>query len=113
SQFKKAAPGPQRMRLEKYMRVVRCPACGGHRLNPQARAVRVGGRTLVELGGTPIGDLVPWFDDYERDLSPVSRAIAGELLKEIRSPRVPAQRRAALPDARPRRADALRRRGAA
>src|SRR5438094_2398817 len=73
------------MQLEKYMRVVKCPACNGHRLNPQARAVKVGGRTLVELGGTSIGDLVPLFDRYEGELSPVSKVIAGELLKEIRS----------------------------
>src|SRR5205085_10423674 len=85
SQFKKTAAGPRRMQLEKYMRVVRCPACNGHRLNPQARAVKVGGRTLVELGGTSIGELVPWFDRYEGELPPVSRVIAGELLKEIRS----------------------------
>src|SRR5205814_9813171 len=50
SQFKKTAAGPRRMQVEKYMRVVRCPACQGQRLNPQARAVRVAGKTLVEVG---------------------------------------------------------------
>ena len=84
AQFKKTAAGPRRMQLEKYMRVVRCPACLGERLNPQARAVRVGGRTLVEIGRAAIGELVPWFDEYERALSPTERVIAGELLKEIR-----------------------------
>jgi excinuclease ABC subunit A len=85
SQFKKTAAGPRRVQLEKYMRVVKCPACSGHRLNAQARAVKVGNKTLVELGGTSIGDLVPWFDRYESELPPTSRVIAGELLKEIRS----------------------------
>ena len=85
SQFKKAAPGPQRMRLEKYMRQVRCPACHGQRLNPQARAVRVGGKSLVELGASPIGELVPWFDGYESKLTDIPRTIAGGLLKEIRA----------------------------
>ncbi|WP_439620378.1 excinuclease ABC subunit UvrA [Gemmata sp.] len=84
SQFKKTAAGPRRMQLEKYMRVVRCPACHGERLNPQARAVRVGDRTLVELGHTSIGELVPWFDTYEKTLTPTAKVIAGELLKEIR-----------------------------
>jgi excinuclease ABC subunit A len=84
SQFKKTAAGPRRVQLEKYMRVVRCPACHGERLNPQARAVRVGGKTLVELGHTSVGDLVPWFDAYEKTLDPTARVIAGELLKEIR-----------------------------
>ncbi len=85
SQFKKATAGPRRMQLEKYMRVVKCPACHGLRLNPQARAVKVGDRTLVELGRMPVGDLVPWFDRYFEGLSDTHRVIAGELLKEIRA----------------------------
>jgi excinuclease ABC subunit A len=85
AQFKKTAAGPRRMQLEKYMRMVRCPACAGQRLNPQARAVRVGGRTLVELGHTPIGDLMPWFNEYEKDLPDTARVVASELMKEIRA----------------------------
>ena len=84
AQFKKTAAGPRRVQLEKYMRVVRCPACNGQRLNPQARNVRVNGKTLIEVGHTPLGDLVPWFDEYGANLSPVAKTIAGELLKEIR-----------------------------
>ncbi|WP_149112938.1 excinuclease ABC subunit UvrA [Limnoglobus roseus] len=85
SQFKKATAGPRRMQLEKYMSVMKCPACNGQRLNPQARSVRVGSRTLIELGKMPIGDLVPWFDAMEGELSAVQRHICGELLKEIRA----------------------------
>ncbi len=85
SQFKKATAGPRRMQLEKYMRVQNCDACHGERLNPQARAVRVGDKTLVEVGHMPIGDLVPWFGVMEKSLNDVQRFIAGELLKEIRS----------------------------
>src|SRR5208283_5046857 len=57
------------------------------RLNPQARAVRVGGKTLVELGAQPIGELAAWFEvegPLERSLQPIQRAIAGEVLKEVR-----------------------------
>ncbi|OWK47261.1 excinuclease ABC subunit UvrA [Fimbriiglobus ruber] len=85
SQFKKAAGGPRRMQLEKYMRVVRCPVCAGQRLNAQARAVRVGDKTLVEVGHMSVGDLLPWFDTFEKHLTPLQRTIAGELLKEIRA----------------------------
>ena len=84
AQFKKTAAGPRRMQLEKYMRVVRCPACNGQRLNPQARHVRVNGKTLIEVGHTPLGELVPWFDEYGANLSHIAKTIAGELLKEIR-----------------------------
>jgi excinuclease ABC subunit A len=82
--FKKTAAGPRRLQLEKYMRVVPCATCGGKRLNAQARAVKVGGKTLVEIGGMPIGDLVPWFAEMESSLDPIRRHIASELLKEIR-----------------------------
>src|SRR5262249_44650849 len=86
--FKKTAAGPRRLQLEKYMRVVPCPACRGRRLNPQARAVRVGGQTLVDMAAMPLGDLAQWLDPrtgpLEKSLSPVQRAIAGEVLKEIR-----------------------------
>lgn len=82
--FKKVASGPRRMQLEKYMRVARCTTCGGHRLNKQARSVKVGNKTLVEIGSLPIGDLVPWFSAMEAGLSAVQRFIASELLKEIR-----------------------------
>ena len=61
SSFKKAAAGPRRLQLEKYMRVVRCPTCQGQRLNAQARAVRVSGKTLVEVCAMPVGDLARWF----------------------------------------------------
>ncbi len=88
SGFKKTAAGPRRMQLEKYMRVVRCPACQGQRLNPQARAVRVGGKTLVELCAMPVGDLAAWFapesGEMEKQLTPIQHTIAAEVLKELR-----------------------------
>jgi excinuclease ABC subunit A len=88
SSFKKTAAGPRRLQLEKYMRVVRCPSCQGQRLNPQARAVRVGGKTLVEVCALPIGELADWFDPdrgpLEKGLTPTKRTIAQEVLKEIR-----------------------------
>ncbi len=113
SSFKKTAAGPWRLQMEKYMRVVRCPACQGQRLNPQARAVRVGGKTLVEVCATPIGNLAKWFGmadesvtlsgdgnsprrsttspphhlttgPLEKSLTPIQRTIASDLLKEIR-----------------------------
>lgn len=82
--FKKTAAGPRRLQLEKYMRVVPCGTCGGKRLNAQARAVKIGGKTLVDIGSMPIGDLVPWLAEMDSGLDPVRRHIASELLKEIR-----------------------------
>src|SRR5262249_15076509 len=73
----------------KYMRVVRCPRCKGQRLNAQARAVRVGGKTLVEVCAVPVGDLAAWLDPehgpLDQALDPLQRTIAAEVLKEIRA----------------------------
>jgi excinuclease ABC subunit A len=85
SQFKKATAGPRRAQLEKFMRTVKCPSCHGQRLNAQARHVRVGGKSLVEIGGMPVGEVVPWLNAYSDGLNPIQRTIAGELLKEIRA----------------------------
>src|SRR5262249_16006574 len=86
--FKKTAAGPRRLQLEKYMRVARCPSCQGHRLNPLARAVRVGGRPLVEVESMPLAELAGWLDPragaLETSLEPAQRTIAAEVLKEIR-----------------------------
>ncbi len=105
SSFKKTAAGPRRFQLEKYMRVMRCPTCQGRRLNAQARAVRVAGKTMIETEGMPIGDLAAWLEPaacglaragrdpnakpqaetLEGALDPVQRHIAAEVLKEIRA----------------------------
>ena len=86
--FKKTAAGPRRMQLEKYMRVVRCPSCNGQRLNPQARAVRIVGRTMVDLLASPLDALGDWLEadgPLEKKLTKVQMTIAGEVLKEIRA----------------------------
>ena len=87
SEYKRTKAKPRRMQMEKYMRRVRCNACNGQRLNAQARAVRVGGTTLVEACALPIGNLHAWFapgGPLEASLNPIHRTIAEELLKEIR-----------------------------
>lgn len=86
--FKKTAAGPRKHQLEKYMRVMRCSKCNGHRLNPQARAVRIAGKTIVELCSMPVADLAAWIDPakgpMQSCLSAVQAKIADEVLKELR-----------------------------
>ena len=86
--FRKASAGPRRAQLEKYMRTMGCPQCEGARLNPQARSVRVAGKTLVEVERLPIDELAEWLapaeGGLEKGLSPTQGLIAEEVLKEIR-----------------------------
>jgi excinuclease ABC subunit A len=99
AKYRGATGGPVRNQLEPFMRSMNCPDCCGARLNARARAVKVGGKTLVELGAMPIGMVVRFFDalalgskpagdKQSADVIPldaVSRTIAEELLKEIRA----------------------------
>jgi excinuclease ABC subunit A len=96
SKYKNAKGSPYRMMLEPYMRSMTCPECAGARLNARARAVRVGGRTLPQLGAMPIGRIARFFDalagvatdlpanEKPAPLDALSHTIAEELLKEIR-----------------------------
>ena len=61
AKYRGASGGPVRSQLEPYMRSMTCPECAGARLNPRARAVTVGGKTLVELGAMPIGQVARFF----------------------------------------------------
>ncbi|HNQ21802.1 MAG TPA: excinuclease ABC subunit UvrA [Phycisphaerae bacterium] len=67
---------------EKFMRRGRCPDCEGTRLNPQARAVRLGGRSLPEVCGLCISDARAFFE--ELSLTETEQQIARLVLKEVR-----------------------------
>ena len=86
--YRKAAAGPRRMQLEKYMSIRHCDSCKGARLNPQARFARVAGVTLVELESWPMGKVCDWLNPQHgglsKGLSLSKSTIASELLKEIR-----------------------------
>jgi excinuclease ABC subunit A len=72
TKYRGASAGPVRSQLEPYMRSMTCPDCSGARLNPRARAVRVGGKTLVELGAMPIGEVARFFDTLAGAVQPDS-----------------------------------------
>ena len=68
AKYRGASGGPIRSQLEPFMRSMTCPECRGTRLNPRARSVRVGGKTLVELGAMPIGQVVRFFAELAGSL---------------------------------------------
>ncbi len=87
SSYKKVQAGPRRAQLEQYMRQIRCPACDGQRLNPQARSVRVANQTLIALEHMPLDELSQWFapgQALDQSLTSQQRHIVTELVKEIR-----------------------------
>jgi excinuclease ABC subunit A len=92
SQYRSTRSRMQRRMLEKYMSVVGCGACGGQRLNPQARAVTLVSRspqfldsperTLPGVCALAVSDAEEFFRELELDST--GQAIASEALKEIR-----------------------------
>ncbi len=51
-----------RVFLSRYRSQVRCPACGGARLKPEALAVTVDGQSIAAIAGLPIDDLARWLE---------------------------------------------------
>ncbi|MDQ3701472.1 MAG: excinuclease ABC subunit UvrA, partial [Chloroflexota bacterium] len=56
--------------------------CGGTKLKPEARAVTVGGKSLIDVEGLSVADALVFFEDLH--LPAREATIAAELLKEIR-----------------------------
>ncbi len=67
-----------------FSRVV-CPECEGVRLNRIARNFYVDGKTIGEISAMDISELYEWCDGLEDRVDPQRRAVAVELLKEIRT----------------------------
>lgn len=58
-----------------------CPQCQGSRLNEVARAVRLGGRALPEIGRLPLAALRPWLEQLP--LEPAQKQLARQACTEI------------------------------
>jgi excinuclease ABC subunit A len=70
--------------IEKLMAEETCPACHGHRLRPDALAVRVGGLHIGEAGALPVSGLLAWARGLEFPPGP-RRAVAGPVLEQVTS----------------------------
>ncbi|MDR1723400.1 MAG: excinuclease ABC subunit UvrA [Tannerella sp.] len=62
-----------------------CPECGGYRLNKEALHYRIGGLNIAQLSEMDISELYEWMLTVEEKMSDQQRAIAAEILKELRS----------------------------
>ncbi len=71
--------------LEKYMVERPCPACKGKRLRPEALGVTVDSRDISEVADLSITDALEWARALPSRISERERAIAHQVLKEIRA----------------------------
>jgi len=70
-----------REKIEEYMSVRPCPACGGARLRPESRAVLVAGMPIQEFTGLSVRAALTWLAEVE--LTDTERHIARLILREI------------------------------
>lgn len=64
---------------------VDCPTCHGHRLNQEALHFFIDDKNIADISDMDMRELSEWLDGIEERLSERQRAIASEILKEIRT----------------------------
>ena len=71
----------RRRELEKFMRVLPCPKCGGKRLKDKILAVKIDGKSIIDVTDLSIKQAIEFFENIE--LSDKQKEIARQVLKEI------------------------------
>ena len=70
---------------DQFLAVCKCPECHGMRLNKESLSYRVWDKNISELANMDIKALMTWLDEAEKHLDERQKAIATEILKEIRT----------------------------
>lgn len=70
---------------DQFLAVCKCPECQGMRLNKESLSYRVWEKNISELANMDIKALMLWLDEAEKHLDERQKAIATEILKEIRT----------------------------
>lgn len=75
----------ERKWASQFAREIACPECGGQRLNREALHFFIDGKNIAEVANMDMRELKDWVDNLEPRLTDRQRAIATEILKEIRT----------------------------
>ena len=70
---------------EQFSAMQTCPECGGARLNKEALHYRLAGKNISELASMDITALNEWLEKLDESLTEKQRAIAGEIVKEVKT----------------------------
>lgn len=77
-----------RNKIAEYMNDHPCPNCKGTRLRPEALAVTIDGKNIVQVTSSAINSTLAWVTqimETENVLTPRQHAIAGRIIKEIKT----------------------------
>ena len=59
-----------RLDIERYMVSKPCPVCKGKRLKPEALAVTIGGKNIIEVSEMPVTQILDWTMGLKGDGKP-------------------------------------------
>ena len=71
-------------RVEKFLKEEVCPDCGGTRLSPRARSLRLRNASLDQVCTLPLSDLTEWVDGVPRSLPEEMRPMAESICEAFR-----------------------------
>lgn len=69
---------------KQFIQHVACPTCKGSRLRPEASWFKIDGKSITEISSMDIDKLAGWLHNLDERLTKKQKAIATEILKEIR-----------------------------
>lgn len=72
-----------REELSHYQSAAPCECCHGKRLKPEALAVKICGKDIIEASDMSIKQALNWFSEIEAQLTPQKQEIAHKIIKEI------------------------------
>ncbi len=82
--YKETESAGMREEIERYMSSAPCVACNGHRLKPEALAVKIDGLHIGEVSQKSIRAAAAWFEQLPARLTETQRQIGERIFKEIR-----------------------------
>ncbi|RZJ60192.1 MAG: excinuclease ABC subunit A, partial [Flavobacterium sp.] len=85
NQYDEAGTASLKRWAKDFMDEVECPVCHGSRLKKESLYFKINGQNISELSDMDISDLAAWFQTLENNLSEKQKAIALEVVKEIKS----------------------------
>ena len=75
--------------IERYMVAKPCPVCEGKRLKPEALAVTIGDKNIIDVSGMPVNQALKWITALNGGEKPIlterEQMIAHQIIKEIQS----------------------------
>ena len=78
------SPSAQKWSVQ-FTAVKECSECHGNRLNREALSYKIWNKNIAELANMDISELRTWIDNAMEHLDPQQKAIANEIVKEIKT----------------------------